>query len=161
MWRFSYRIFSAVSGIWFCMTRRFTGAGFLALGTLVIAAALGIDTNQTLAYQIFTFLCALLAAAMLGALLLHPKFQVARILPRMITAGVAFDYRVLVKNMGTRPADGLVLLEDLRDPRPTFAEFRAALRFPTYRGWWRLALRNQVAHIDDIALPALAPRAQA
>ena len=143
------------------MTRRFTGAGFLALGTLVIAAALGIDTNQTLAYQIFTFLCALLAAAMLGALLLHPKFQVARILPRMITAGVAFDYRVLVKNMGTRPADGLVLLEDLRDPRPTFAEFRAALRFPTYRGWWRLALRNQVAHIDDIALPALAPRAQA
>ena len=71
------------------MTRRFTGAGFLALGTLVTAGALGIDTNQTLAYQIFTFLCALLAAAMLAALLLRPKFQVARILPRMITAGQA------------------------------------------------------------------------
>jgi uncharacterized protein (DUF58 family) len=161
MWRWSYRIFSAVSGIWFWMTRRFTGAGFLALGTLVTAAALGIDTNQTLAYQIFTFLCALLAAAMLAALLLRPKFQVARILPRMITAGQAFDYRVLVKNLGTRPADGLALLEDLGDPRPAFAEFRSALKFPTYRGWWRLALRNQVAHIDDTALPALAPRAEA
>jgi uncharacterized protein (DUF58 family) len=161
MWRLSYRTFNSVSGIWFWMTRRFTDAGFLALGTLVIAAALGIDTNQTLAYQIFTFLCALLAAAMLAALLLRPEFQVVRSLPRMITAGEAFDYRVLVINLGTRPADGLVLLEDLCDPRPAFAQFRSALRFPTYRGWWRLALRNQVAHIDEIALLSRAPRAQA
>jgi uncharacterized protein (DUF58 family) len=161
MWRGSYRIFSAVSGLWFWMTRRFTGAGFLALGTLVTAGALGIDTNQTLAYQIFTFLFALIAAAMLAALLLRPRFHVARMLPRVITAGQAFDYRVLVKNLGTRPADGLALLEDLGDPRPDFAEFRSALKFPTYRGWWRLSMRNQVAHIDDTALPALAPRAEA
>jgi uncharacterized protein (DUF58 family) len=161
MWRWSHRIFSAVSGIWFWMTRRFTGAGFLALGTLVTAGALGIDTNQTLAYQIFTFLFALIAAAMLAALLLRPRFQVARILPRMVTAGQAFDYRVLVKNLGTRPADGLALLEDQSDPRPAFAEFRSALKFPTYRGWWRLAMRHQVAHIDETDLPALAPRAEA
>src|SRR5665811_152376 len=161
MWRLSYRIFSAVSGIWFWMTRRFTGAGFVALGTLVTAGALGIDTNQTLAYQIFTFLGALLAAAMLAALLLRPKFQVVRVLPRMITAGEAFDYRALVTNLGARPADGLALLEDLRDPRPAFAEFRSALRFPTYRGWWRLSMRNQVARIDETILPALAPRAEA
>ncbi len=161
MWRLSYRIFSAVSGIGYRMTRRFTGAGFLALGTLVTAGALGIDTKQTLAYQIFTFLCALLAAALLAALLTRPRFQVARMLPRMITAGQAFDYRVRVKNLGTRPADGLALLEDLGDPRPAFAEFRSALKFPSYRGWWRLAMRNQVAHIEECALPALAPRAEA
>lgn len=161
MWRLSYRTFSAVSAIWFRMTRRFTGAGFLALGTLVTAGALGADTNQTLAYQIFTFLIALLAAAMLAALLLRPEFQVERMLPRMITAGEAFGYRVRVKNLGARAADGLVLIEDLSDARPDFAEFRSALRFPTYRGWWRLALRNQVAHIEDTALPALAPRAEA
>ncbi len=161
MWRFFYRLFSTVSGIWFWMTRRFTGAGFLTLGTLVTAGALGIDTNQTLAYQIFTFLCALLACAMLATLLARPRVQVERVLPRMITAGQAFDYRVRVKNLGTRPADGLALLEDLADPRPAFAEFRAALKFPTYRGWWRLAMRNQVAHIDETALPALAPRAEA
>jgi len=161
MWRASYRLFSAVSGIWFWITRRFTRAGFLALGALVTSGALGIDTNQTLAYQIFTFLLALLAAAMLAALLARPKFQVARSLPRLITAGQAFDYRVLVKNLGTRPADGLALLEDTSDPRPVFAEFRSALKFPSYRGWSRLARRNQVAHIDAIALPALAPRAEA
>src|ERR1019366_4697751 len=63
-------------------------------------------------------------------------------------------------NLGTRPADGLALLEDLGDPRPAFAEFRSALRFPTYRGWWRLAMRNQVAHIDETALPALAPHGE-
>ena len=161
MWRLSYRMFSAVSAIWLWMTRRFTSAGFLALGTLVTAGALGIDTNQTLAYQIFSFLCALLAAAMLVALAARPRFRVARILPRMITAGEAFDYRVLVENLGARPADGLTLLEDLGDPRPAFAEFRSALRFPTYRGWWRLAMRKEVAHIGECALPPLAPRAAA
>jgi uncharacterized protein (DUF58 family) len=160
MWRLSYRVFNAVSGIWSWITRRFTGAGFLALGTLVTAGALGIDTNQTLAYQIFTFLIALIAASLLAALLARPRFQVARTLPRVITAGQAFDYRVLVKNLGTREADGLALLEDLADPRPAFAEFRAALGFPSYRGWWRLAMRNQIAHVDDTVLPALAPRAE-
>jgi uncharacterized protein (DUF58 family) len=161
MWRLSYRIFSAVSGIWFRVTRRFTGAGLLALGALITAGALGIDTNQTLAYQIFTLLVALIVAAMLAAALLRPKFEVARTLPRVITAGQSFDYRVRVRNLGRRPADGLALLEDLADPRPAFAEFRASLRFPTYRGWWRLSMRNQVAHIADTALPALAPGAEA
>ena len=161
MWRFFYRLFSTISGIWFWMTRRFTGAGFLALGTLVTAGALGVDTNQTLAYQIFTLLCALLAAAMLAALLARSRFQVERVLPRMITAGQAFDYRVLVKNLGTRPADDLVLIEEQSDPRPAFAEFRSALKYPTYRGWWRLSMRNQIAHINETALPRLTPRAEA
>jgi len=160
MWRFSYRIFGTVSGIWFWMSRRYTGAGFLALGTLVVAGALGIDTNQTLAYQIFTFLLALIAAAMLAATLLRPQFQVLRSVPRVITAGQDFDYRVRVKNLGPRPADGLALLEDLSDPRPAFAEFRSTLKFPTYRGWWRLAMRNQVAQIEDTGIPALAAGAE-
>jgi len=161
MWRLSYRIFSAVSGTWFWITRRFTGAGFLALGTMATAGALGIDTNQTLAYQIFTFLVALIAAAMLAARFARPEFRVLRALPRVITAGQAFDYRVRVQNLGARALDGLALLEDLADPRPAFAEYRSGLRFPSYRGWWRLTLRNQVAHIQDTALPALAPHAEA
>jgi len=161
MWRVSYRVFRALSGAWFRITRRFTGAGYLALGTLVTAGALGIDTNQTLAYQIFSFLCALLAASLIASLLLRPEFQITRVLPRMITAGQAFDYPVLVKNLGSRPADGLALLEDQADPRPTLAEFRSALKFPSYRGWWRLTLRNQVARIDETIVPALAPRAAA
>lgn len=160
VWRLSYRLFSAVSGVWFWITRRFTSAGYLALGTLVTSGALGVDTNQTLAYQIFTFLFALIAAAMLAALFARPGFQVVRTLPRVITAGQTFDYRVLVKNLGARPADGLALLEDMADPRPAFAAFRSAQKFPTYRGWWRLSMRAQVAHIDDAPLPALAPRAE-
>ncbi len=161
MWRVSYRIYSSVSAIWFWTTRRFTGAGFLALGTLVTAGALGVDTNQTLAYQIFTFVLALIAAAMLSTLLSRPRFQVTRSLPRVITAGQAFDYRVSIRNLGTRAADGLALLEDQVDPRPAFAEFRASLKFPNYRGWWRLTMRNQAAHIADTALPALGPQAEA
>ena len=156
MWRLSYRILSAASGTWFWITRRFTGAGFLALGTLVTAGALGIDTNQTLAYQIFTFLLALLAASLLAALLARPRFEVTRSLPRVITAGQLFDYRVRIRNLGSRAADGLALLEDLDDPRPSLAEFRSSLKFPSYRGWWRLTMRKQIAHIDATALPTLA-----
>ncbi len=160
MWRLTYRIYSTVSAIGFWVRRRFTAAGLVALGTLVIAAALGIDTNQTLAYQIFTFVAALLAAAMFAALFARPRFEVVRRLPRMITAGQAFDYRVQVKNIGKRAADGLALIEDLADPRPAYAEYCAGTRYPTYRGWWRLAQRNQVAQVENAALPALAAGAE-
>ena len=161
MWRLAYRTFSAVSALWFWTTRRFTAAGLLVLGTVVVAGALGIDTNQTLAYQIFTLLGALLAAAMLAAMLLRPRFQVERSLPRMVTVGQSFSYLVKVTNLGPRAADGLALIEDMSDPRPAFAEFRAALKFPTYRGWWRMAMQNQLAHIGELALPALEARAEA
>jgi uncharacterized protein (DUF58 family) len=160
MWRLSWLMFRSVSGAWFRMNRRFTTAGLIAIGALVFAGALGIDTTQTLAYQIFTFLVALLALSLAAAALLRPRFSAERALPKTITAGQAFDYRVRVRNLAGKPMDGLTLLETAADARPPFAEFRARLRFPTYRGWWRLMSANEVAHLDQAPVGALAARGE-
>lgn len=160
MWRLSFVMFRAVSGVQRWIERRFTRAGWLVAGGAVVAAALGVDTNQTVAYQVFTLLLALLAIAIGAAWLLDARCTVTRELPRMATAGQAFTYRIRVANRSRKALDGLALLEDLADPRPAFAEFRAGLRLPTYRGWKRLIERNQIVYVAEQALPALAPFAE-
>ena len=160
MWRLAYRIFRAVSGIQYWMERHFTRAGWLVLGGAVAAGALGVDTSLTLAYQIFTILAALLAVAMVSSRLTGARCAVERSLPRMVTAGQAFSYRVRVINTGARPLDGVSLLDGVTDPRPAYAEFRAHCRMPTYRDWKRLIGKKQILNIEECALPALAPHAE-
>lgn len=160
MWRSSFLLFRAVSALQHWIERRFTRAGQLIAGGTVVAAALGVDTNQTMAYQIFTLLLALIVIAIAASWLLNTRCAVSRDLPRMVSAGQPFTYRVRVANRGRKALDGLALLEDLADPRPAFAEFRARLRLPTYLGWKRLIERNQIVYAAEQALPALAPHAE-
>ncbi len=157
MWRLSYRILRGISGLWFWVHRRLTGAGLLVLSALIVAGALAADTKQSLAYQVFAFLAALLAVSFVASYFVRPRFQAERALPRRVTAGQAFEYRVTVRHLGARAADGVVVLEDLADPRPDLAEFRSRLRFPSYRGWWRIQMQKEVAKVDEAPLQLLAP----
>jgi len=45
MWRLSYWMLRAVSGIFFWFRRRVTPAGKVAVGIALVAAALGVDTS--------------------------------------------------------------------------------------------------------------------
>src|SRR3954468_21660873 len=116
MWQFSYRLLRTVSAVGTWFGRRLSPAGSLALGAMIIAGALGIDTRQTLAYQVFAFAAALLV---LGWLLsgpfvparFRPRFEVRRQAPRAVTAGQAFSYPVIVRNVGVHRAGGRTLAE--------------------------------------------------
>ena len=160
MWRLAYRIFRAVSGIQYWMERHLTRAGWLVLGGAVAAGALGVDTSLTLAYKIFTLLAALLVVAMAASRLGGARYAVERSLPRMVTAGQAFSYRVRIVNTGGQRLDEVLLLDGITDPRPDYAEFRARRGIPTYREWKRLIAQRQIVHIDECALPALAPHGE-
>ena len=158
MWRFSHLMFRAVAGTGYWLTRRLTRAGMLVTGVLVASAALGIDTNQTVAYRLFTLAAALLAVAAISAWWLRERFTLERCLPRLATAGEPFSYRVVVTSHAAAPRDGLTLREDLPDPRPDYATFRAQLKFPTYRAWKRLIASRAVVQVNELTLPPLAPR---
>jgi len=160
MWRLSYWMLRAVSGIFFWFRRRVTPAGKVAVGIALVAAALGVDTSQTLAYQIFALIIAALVLGLLAARAMRPRFEVRRVAPRVVTAGQAFSYRVWVRNLGSRPADGLSYSEQTPDPRPSLGEFRGKLKWPTYRGWWRLVMQAQPADVEDARIPPLLPGAQ-
>lgn len=157
MWRLSYWMLRAISGVFFWFARRMAPAGKVATGIAIIAAALGVDTSQTMAYQVFALAAAALAVALLAARAMRPRFEIERAAPRLVTAGQEFSYRVWVRNAGARVADGLSFFERIADPRPSFALFRSSLRFPTYRGWWRLVNQAQPVFLDDAQVPRLRP----
>lgn len=158
MWRFWHWLFSVVAASQRVIERRLTRAGMLVGSVLIGAGALGVDTNLTLSYRIFALAVALLFVGWVATLLQRGRYTVERHLPRVVTAGEPFSYRVTIGNLANAPRDGLALIDDLADPRPPLAEFRARLKFPTYRAWKRLIAERKALHIDEQPLPELAPR---
>lgn len=117
------RLFSALQHF---LRQRLTDAGWLAFGAAGTAAALGVDTTRTMSYQAFAFVSALLGIAFLAAGFFRVRAAVVRELPRYATAGERFEYRLLVENRGPRPLEALMVRESLRDPRPSYGDWRRA-----------------------------------
>ena len=126
MRRITYVALRAFSALQHFGSERLTLAGWLVLGAAGTAAALGIDTNRTMSYQVFTFGAALLGIAFFITHFFRVRASVARELPRYATAGERFEYRVVVHNHGRRTLDALTVREALRDPRPGYADWRRA-----------------------------------
>jgi len=119
------------------LRERLTPAGWLVLGTCSMAAAAGLDTNQTVTYRAFTFLFVLLVLSYLASLFFRARLESSRDLPRYATAGEPCQYRVVLANRGARALEGASVLERFRDPRPAYEEWRNA-REPgeERRNWW-------------------------
>ena len=126
MKRLTFAGLRALSALQHFGSERLTHSGWLVLGAAATAAALGIDTGRTMSYQAFAFGAALLLVALISALFFRARVSVERQLPRYATAGERFDYRVVVHNHGRRPLEALMVRETLRDPRPSYAEWRRA-----------------------------------
>ena len=63
VWRFLYRVYRISSWLRYRAERRFTRAGMVVLGGLMVAATMGVDTDNNVAYQGFTLLLFLLLVA--------------------------------------------------------------------------------------------------
>ena len=117
------RVFSAIN---YRLAERLTPAGWLVLAGAGAAGAAGIDTNQTLTYQGFTFLVALLLISLAASLRFRVELRLERALPRYLIAGETARYRLSLENRGARGLEGLTAVEAFADPRPSFREWRAA-----------------------------------
>jgi len=179
-WRLLYRNYRRNFGLAYWLSRRFTNAGKFALACLLVATALGADTNQTTAYQACAFLTVVFAISVLWTVLRlpHPFLRTARLFsvqrtpPRFGTAGSPVAYTVTVKLNGLYPQRGVTLLEDLEDPRPSRDEFSARPcgkargvlvrldRLFGYSHWLRLVARRQPAVIREHAVPDLPPHGE-
>jgi uncharacterized protein (DUF58 family) len=150
------------------LRERLTPAGWVVAATAGIGAAAGIDTNQTVSYQVFTLCTALIAVAAAWALLARGALEVRRELPRYATAGEAFTYPVTVVNRGRRPLADALVQEHFADPRPGYREWLAARepgeerrnvldRWFGYFRWQWCILRRLPRRAGAAALPPLAP----
>ncbi|MFT5175670.1 MAG: hypothetical protein ACI8W7_003862 [Gammaproteobacteria bacterium] len=125
MWRLSGGLLRWLSGLRHRIVRRLTRAGLLAMGVLMLSAAMGLDTERTLAFQVFTFTLVALLIAMLGALRLGGRFRAERVLPPFASVGEPLRYRIVVSNESPRSQRGLHVLDELVDPRPSIADLVA------------------------------------
>jgi uncharacterized protein (DUF58 family) len=161
MWRVFFAMFRGVPAAGFWIEQHFTRAGLLVLGGLVAGAVFGVDTSLNVAYRLFTLCAALLLLAAVMARFGKPSLAVQPRLPHTLTAGEPFLLRLEVRNTSSKRVEGVAVRADLGDPRPSFAEFRARLRLPTYRGWTRLVWSNRTAYVEEATLPALGADSEA
>jgi uncharacterized protein (DUF58 family) len=160
----SYRV---TSGIWYWARRRFPVAGQAVLVAWMVAGAVGVDVENTVTYQLFSLLTALLLLAFICSVFYRAKFSAVRLLPRVGTAGQPLRYRVRVKNLTRKVQSGLTLLENLSDPRPTYAEWLAfqlaeGRRVRPFRVNQRRSKNPfRQAHLQEADIPAMLPGEEA
>ena len=119
-----YRNFILVHRLSHWLRLRFTAAGALIGYCLIAAAVFGIDTRQTLAYQIFTLCAGLLAVALLALPFLRSRITLQRALPEYATVGQECEYRLTITNPGRTTQRNLLLFDELETVYPRHQDFR-------------------------------------
>lgn len=125
IWRAVYRFYRVMSWLINWSQRRLTFAGWMVLTAFSISAFGAMDMESMSAYQGFVLLLLLLVFAFGFSVFFRLHFSAFRFLPRLGTAGHAFEYRVCINNLSPKAQVGLVLLENPADPRPSFEEWLA------------------------------------
>ncbi|MGD8706511.1 MAG: hypothetical protein PVI84_13455, partial [Syntrophobacterales bacterium] len=169
--RFIYKCFCLYYLLWRWYKRRFSKAGLLVAGGVAASAVVGLDTNQSMAYQAFTFLFALLVVSIVWSLFFRNNFAARRILPPFGTVGEVLPYRIVVHNTSQKPQRDLQIFDNSNDPRPSFSEFAESAepkegkrnlfdRIVGYHRWLLLVSRKEGGVGKERNLPALTPNSK-
>ena len=158
--RSTYRFLRFAYALRQWLTRRFTPLGLGVLVCLGISAIIGMDTNQSLSYQVFTFLLALLSVSIAASLFIRYRLSATRILPRFGTVGMPLKYRVVIQNKTKKPQKGLKLLESFAGSFPGLQDFRGISPrsknlMERRRQWLRIETQRRWAIASPVNLPTL------
>jgi uncharacterized protein (DUF58 family) len=162
-WRQIYRQYRLFSWAQYAAGRRLTPAGGVVLGCLVLTLLLGVNRETMVSYQAITLLLFLTLSAPVAAIFFRVNLSLKRTLPRFGTVGQTTTYAVTLKNLTAKTQAGLVLFEDLTDPRPSFAEWLALKQAEqqTMRPFWLSGRPRSVpaivARVRAAPLPSLPP----
>jgi uncharacterized protein (DUF58 family) len=107
------------------LRHRLTPGGALVFGGVIVAGIFGIDTGQSLAYQVFAVMVSLLLVAVISTVTFRTRFRVRRSLPDYATVGQPLRYRLSIENIGRSRQRDLILIDELESPFPDYQEFTA------------------------------------
>jgi uncharacterized protein (DUF58 family) len=124
--RVTWRQYHRWYGIGRWLRYHITPMGRVVILAIIGSAMVGLDTNMAMAYQIFTLLTAVFLLAIIACRLRRATLVGSRSLPRHASAGSPVTYTLSVENPGPRREYGLIIYEEMADPRPTLAEFANA-----------------------------------
>lgn len=146
--------------------RRFTPGGMAILACIFAAAIVGLDTKQTMAYQIFTFLLATLIIAIAFSFYFRVRLKIIRTMPRFATVGVKLHYKIAVTNESKQSEIGLKLIEEIAIKTISLTNFKKIYQSSTskkqgkslsliYSRWLKAIAFQRKARTKVIDLPAL------
>jgi len=149
------------------LRRKLTPAGWLVAALLVASAVFGLNTKDSLIYQLFGLSLGILVVAAIASWRFRLQAKITRSLPSVATAGVAFEYSLAVRNLGDTPFEALHVEEMLDAKRPDSREFvRFKMREDRTRNFfdrlvgyprWVAMMKLRVgARIDRAMLPGIA-----
>lgn len=161
---FIYRIVRGSYSAHRWLTHRFTTSGLGVLVCFLFSGLVGTDTNQSLSYQVFCFLGALLAISIAASSFQRYRVRAARILPRFGTVGMPLRYPIVFQNQTPQRHRGLKFYESLVEPFPDFREF-SVLNWRTpwqiqRQQWSQIMARRKRAIAPSLDLPTLLPQSE-
>lgn len=118
------------------LRKYFTTPGLIILSAIIFAGIFGIDTRKTLSFQIFSLLLALLFFSILLGFYFRGKFSIKRILPEYATVNTLMNYQLVLYNNTDQKQVDLKITEILKNPVPTFNEFRQVTGSETKRNFF-------------------------
>ena len=146
------------------LTRRFTPSGLGVLVCFVFSGIVGADTNQSLSYQVFCLLGALLGMAIALSRFQRYRVRARRILPRFGTVGMPLRYRIVFDNQTPRRYRELKFYESLVEPFPELREFSVLNWRTTWQiqrqQWSQIMTRRGRAIAPSLDLPTLLPQSE-
>jgi uncharacterized protein (DUF58 family) len=166
-----YRIYRYTAQIKKRIRSKVSPAGRLFLLMTGTTVLFGLNTRETMLYQIGASSLALLLVSLPLSFFFSTKIRVRRILPESCTAGEKLSYLLQLENRGKKSESGLYFTESSGSDYPSFSEFdrtpelgekernRFDRKFGYYRWLWLLE-RKIGARFKSLALPAIAPGEQ-
>ena len=122
--------------------KKLTSAGILIFMGIIFSGVFGVDTRQTLSFQIFSLLFSLLLISFLFSIFFRGRFTIQRDLPDYCTVGQTMQYDVKIRNEGISTQKDLSIVEELSCVMPEYPEFLRHLkldyktnRFDRYIGY--------------------------
>ena len=107
------------------LRRKLTPAGWVVLALGVTGAVFGLNTRESLIYQVFGLSAGLIAIAALASMRFGIRARLTRALPQVATAGTPFEYTITLANLDDRAHSPVLVEETLDGSRPSAQEFVA------------------------------------
>lgn len=166
--KFLYKSYSFFYQVKEWRKTHFTPAGELVFWLLCISAVLGMSILKTNIYQFSACIAAIVFVSFLISILIpfRHKIEIRRILPEYAVTGDRLRYELEIVNPSSQVVSGIILHEDLCDPRPSFEELISSREpYETERNFWDrktmyyrwnwLMRKNEKVFFEPLRLPEL------
>ncbi len=149
--------------------RHFTPAGIMMVWAVFLSGLLGFNIIKTNLYQALAFSFSLMGVSILLSLLPFKfKVKINRILPEYASINDKLSYDLEITNLSPKTWKGLILYENVHDPRPSFKSLLSQKeplehkrniwdKKILYYRWQWLIHKNMKAFFPPIILPDLPP----